>query len=314
MINFLVLGVSMLVLMLSSDKSVTYVMKLSKVFGLSDMTAGFIILSLSTSLPELLVSINAAFIGQGSLAIGNVLGSNVANITVILGLAVIFSRKRKLIFKRRVFDSLTEFLFVSSLIPLFILQTGKVSILLGFVLISLFVFFAVKTPTKISNVEDITVMYKRDKLVVGVKFVISIIFVIISSNFVVSSGVGIANNLGIPPSIIGATFIALGTSLPELSTTVQAFRKKLFDVGLGNVLGSCITNLTLILGVTSFLNNVTINIVSFTSLILFAIMASMVTWYFISTGRKLDKREALILVSLYLVFILQQLGFSIFIL
>ena len=303
----------MAVLMFSSDRAVNYVMKLSKVLGISEMSAGFIILSLSTSLPELLVSINSGLIGEGALAIGNVLGSNVANVTIILGLAVIISRKRKLMFKRRVFDNLTQFLFVSSLIPLFILQTGKLSLILGSILIALFVFFTVKTPTKVKNVEDITVMYKKDKVIVSVKFVIAIIMVIISSNYVVTSGVNIARLFSIPASVIGATFIALGTSLPELSTTVQAFRKKLFDVGLGNVIGSCITNLTLVLGITAFINNVSLNIISFTSLTLFAIMSSMVTWYFISTGRRLDKREAFILIGLYAVFILQELGFSIFI-
>jgi len=213
-----------------------------------------------------------------------------------------------------VFDNLIEFLFVSSLIPLFILQTGHVSLILGIVLISLFVFFSIKTPTKVEGVEEISVMYKKDKLVVFLKFALMIALIIISSKFVVDSSVNIANLLAINPSVIGATIIGLGTSLPELTTTVQPYRNKLFNVGLGNVIGSCITNLTLVLGVTSVFNHIELNIVSFTSLTLFAIMASMITWYFISTGRRLDKREVSILMLIYVVFILQQLGVSLFIL
>jgi cation:H+ antiporter len=300
--------------MFSSGKAVKYVMKLSRIFGISEMSAGFIILSVATSLPELVVSINAAMIGEGALAVGNVLGSNIANITIILGLAVIISRKRKIVFTKKVFDNLIEFLFISSLIPLFILQTGHVSLVLGIVLISLFIFFSFKTPTKVKGIEGIHVVFKKDKILVIIKFVIAVIIVIISSNFVVDSSVNIAALFSIPPSIIGATVIALGTSLPELTTTVQAFRKRLYNVGLGNVIGSCITNLTLILGITSIFNNVQLNIVSFTSLTLFAIMASMITWYFVSTGRRLDKREAFLLIGLYTIFILQELGFSLFVL
>lgn len=313
MIEWLFLLSSLVVLMLSSDKAVNYVMKLSKVFGISEMSAGFILLSLSTSLPELVVAFNAALINQGNLAIGNVLGSNVANLTMILGLAVIISRRKKILFKRTVYDNLIEFLFISSFIPLFILQTGHVSLLLGLILVSLFVFFSVKTPTKVSRVEDITVMYKRDKIIVFIKFLAVISLVIVSSRLLVDSSVTIAESLSIPASVIGATMIALGTSLPELMTTVQAFRKRLFDVGLGSIIGSCITNLTLVLGLTSIFNHVALNIISFTSLILFSILSSMVTWYFISTGRRLDRRESLVLIGIYLIFVLQQLGFSIFI-
>ncbi len=313
MIEWLILFGSMIVLMFSSDRAVNYVMKLSKLFGISELSAGFILMSIATSLPELLISINSMLLKQGGLAIGNVLGSNVANLTVVLGLAVLISRKRKIIFKKRVFENLIQFLFVTSLIPLFILQTGKVSLMLGVILLLLFIFFTVKTPTRIKGVEGLSVMYKKDKIIVLTKFIIAIILVVASSRVLVNSSLFIAEQFDLPSSLIGATIIGLGTSLPELTTTIQAFRKKLFDVGLGNIIGSCITNLTLILGVTSLMNNVQLNVLSFTSLILFSIMASMITWYFVSTGRRLDKSEALMLIGLYFLFILQELGFSIFI-
>jgi cation:H+ antiporter len=105
MIDLIVLIASLAVLVLASGSAVKNVLKLSKIFVISEMSAGFIILSVSTSLPELIVSISAAMIGQGSLAVGNVLGSNIANITIVLGLAVVISRKRNIFFTRRVFDN-----------------------------------------------------------------------------------------------------------------------------------------------------------------------------------------------------------------
>ena len=313
MIDLIILLASLTVLIFSADRAVRYVLKISKLFGLSGMAAGFIIMSVSTSLPEVVVSIISAIKNESQIAVGNVLGSNIANMTIILGLAVLISRKRKLKFKKSVFDNLIRFLFISSIIPLFIFQSGGVTHLLGFILLILFVFFSVKTPTKVT-VEEITVMRKKEKAEVLLKFVVAITLVIISSEFLIDSAVSIAKTLGIPSSIIGATIIGLGTSLPELATSTQAFRKRLYDIGLGDVIGSCITNLTLVLGLTSLINPIKINIISFTSLILFAIMSSMITWYFVSTGRRIDRGEALLLVTIYLLFILQELGFSIFIL
>ncbi len=313
MIEILILITSLVVLIFSSEKAVNYILKISKLFKLSGMAAGFIIMSVSTSLPEVVVSIISALKGESQIAVGNVLGSNIANMTIILGLAVLISRKRNLKFRKSVFDNLIRFLFISSIIPLFIFQSGGVTYLLGIILLILFVFFSVKTPTKVS-VKEITTMRKRDKTVIILKFIAAISLVVISSDFLVDSAAKLAINLGIPSSVIGATIIALGTSLPELATSTQAFRKRLYDIGLGDVIGSCITNLTLVLGTTSLINPIKLNLISFTSLILFAIMSSMITWYFVSTGRRIDRGEAILLIAIYLLFILQELGFSVFVL
>jgi cation:H+ antiporter len=289
-------------------------MKLSKILGISEMSAGFIILSVSTSLPELMVSTISAASGNGGLGIGNILGANIADVTLVLGLALLISRRRRMIFNERVFENMIQFLFVSSLIPLFILQTGQVNFLFGIILIILFVFFTIKMPKRVVGSEKIGKPNDEHKFLLFVKFALAVTGVVLASRLIVDHGVLIANSLGVPLSVIGATIVSIGTTLPELTTTVQAFRKKLFDVGLGNVIGSCITNLTLVLGLSSLFQPTAVNVVSFTSLILFAILATMITWYFISTGRRLDRREAGLLLGLYAIFILQELGFSIFVL
>lgn len=314
MIEWFILFFSLVVLMFSSNKTVNYVMKLSDLFGISGLTAGFIILSVATSLPELVVSSISSFEGRGGLGIGNILGANIADVTLVLGLAVIISKKRGIIFNKTVFERLIQFLFISSLIPLFILQTGSVTFVLGLILVLLFIFFSLKTSKKISGHEEMTFMYKRDMVTVFVKFLIAVTAVVLSARLIVDNAVLIAASLGVPLSVIGATIISIGTTLPELTTTIQAFRKRLFDVGLGNVIGSCITNLTLVLGISSLFNPSPVNIVSFTSLIVFALFATIITWFFISTERKIDKREALMLIGVYAIFILQELGFSLFVL
>src|SRR3989339_386955 len=208
MIEWLILIGSLLVLMFASNKTVNYVMKLSDLFGISGLTAGFIILSVATSLPELIVSSISAFEGNGSLGVGNILGANITNVTLVLGLSVIISKKRGIIFNKTVFERLIQFLFISSLIPLFILQTGGVTFILGLILVLLFIFFSVKTSKKIEGHEEMTFMYKKDKIIVLVKFLVAITFVVLSARFIVDNAVLIAKSLGVPLSVIGATIVS----------------------------------------------------------------------------------------------------------
>lgn len=310
MIELLFVIVSLIILMVASERAVDYTSKLSKILGISGLSAGFVILSVATSLPELFVSINSALVNQVGLSLGNVLGSNIADVTIILGLAFFLSRVRDIKFNKHVLNGLVQFLFISSIIPLFILQTGKLTLMMGLILTIMFIFFTLKTEKRIEGAEELTTGYKKDMATIIIKFAVSMIITIISSKVLVDNSIILAQNLGVPASVIGATIIAFGTSIPELSTTIQAFKKRLFDVGLGNVIGSCITNLTLVLGVSSLLNPASVNIVSFSALILFTIFSMIITWYFVN-DKRIDRKEAVILIGIYVLFILEELGLSV---
>jgi cation:H+ antiporter len=218
------------------------------------MAAGFVLLSVVTSLPELSVSALAAISGEGGLSVGNVLGSNVANLTIIIGLAVFFS-KTMVSLKGESQKDLVQFLFISSIIPLFIVQRGTLSPVLGLVLLILFGYFSFVVSRKTGKIESLEKVKKGDFALAGIKFLVSVVLVILLSKFAVDSAIDIADSVGLAPSIIGATVIGLGTSLPELATTIQALKKRLFGMALGNIFGSCITNVTLILGVSSLLSS-----------------------------------------------------------
>jgi cation:H+ antiporter len=133
------------------------------------------------------------------------------------------------------------------------------------------------------------------------------------SRILVDNAVKIAEELSIPASIVGATIVSIGTTLPELTTTIQAFKKKMFDIGLSNAIGSCIVNSTLILGINTLVGFKAINLISVTSLLIFFLAACILLWYFINTERKIKKIEASVLISAYLVFIIQELGLITFI-
>jgi cation:H+ antiporter len=309
------LAASLLLIMLISDRIIRYVLAISKAFGLSEMAAGFILLSITTSLPELSVSTVASLAGEGGLSVGNVLGSNIANLTIILGLAILLSRKEIMI-KGQSQKELVQFLFISSIIPLFIVQRGNLGPVLGIVLLILFTYFGVTVSrkTETSNFNETPQQQEKGSIaVVGIKFLVGVGLIITLSKFAVDSSIDIAGFIGLPPSIIGATIIGLGTSLPELATTIQALKKGLVNMALGNLLGSCITNITLILGVSSLLSFSPVNVVAVQSIMFYVLLSSLSVWYMVGASERLTKKGAIFLCLIYGIFILQQVGVSVFI-
>ncbi len=295
-----------------SERTIKYVLALSRAFGLSEMAAGFILLSVTTSLPELSVSTIAAFADEGGLSVGNVLGSNIANLTIIVGLAVLLS-KTAILVKGQYQKELVQFLFLSSIIPLFIVQRGSLGPILGVVLLVLFIYFSLTISRKTEKADKVEQQPAKHTAMVGFKFILSLTLIIFLSILVVDSSVDIAESIGLPPSIIGATIVGLGTSLPELATTIQALKKQLFGMALGNLLGSCITNVTLILGVSSLISFSEVSIVAVESIMFYVLLSSLSVWYMVGSGEVISKRGAIFLCVIYTIFVLQQVGISVFI-
>jgi len=301
------LVISLLLIGLLSDRIIRYVLVISKALGLSEMAAGFVLLSVVTSLPELSVSALAAIGGEGGLSVGNVLGSNVANLTIIIGLAVFFS-KTVVSLKGESQKELVQFLFISSIIPLFIVQRGTLSPILGLVLLILFAYFSFVISRKTGKIESLEKVKKGDFAVAGLKFIISIVLVIFLSKLAVDSAIDIADSVGLAASVIGATVVGLGTSLPELATTIQALKKRLFGMALGNIFGSCITNVTLILGVSSLLSFSEVNVLAVENIMFYVLLSSLTMWYLVSSTESISRKAALVLCIIYVLFILQQIG------
>jgi cation:H+ antiporter len=124
----------------------------------------------------------------------------------------------------------------------------------------------------------------------------------------VDNAIVIADSFGLAPSIIGATIIGLGTSLPELATTIQALKKRLFNMALGNLFGSCITNVTLILGASSLLSFSEVNVLVVENIMFYVLLSSLTMWYFLSVKEEISRKGAIILCVIYALFVLQQIG------
>jgi len=306
----------------SSHVTITNAIKVSDITGLGKTTVGFLLLAFSTSLPELSVAFIAALGGEAALSTGNVIGSNIVNVCLIIGLAallVAFRRPRSKSvvpsLAKEELSSLYFGLFVASIIPLSLVYLVGANWLVGLILIFVFVGYTyqlmkIRIPTEGSKVVS-EEMRKKLRLYVVLTF-LGVAGVIISAYFIVDAAVSIAEFLGVPRTLIGATIIAFGTSLPEFSLDIRAFLKGHSALAFGDIVGSCFINITLILGITLFVPSLigqlfTMNMMVFLDLVVFSLIANLLLWYFLSIGR-LGWREGAILLFIYVLFLATSLG------
>ncbi|MEM3622923.1 MAG: sodium:calcium antiporter [Candidatus Bathyarchaeia archaeon] len=316
LINALILLASLLILDKASDWTITNSVRVADITGFGKTTVGFILVAFATSLPELSVSIFAA-IGQESIgvAVGNVLGSNIVNICLILGLCfIIISLKNSnhitllpAMAKEDV-GSLYFGLFIASIIPLTLLYIGYASRFIGIILLAIFIFYIYQL-SKIRNIKEESSLGKEKEKLGKYAFLtfLGAALVVASSYFIVDSASYIAESVGIPKVVIGATIVAFGTSLPELATSIDATRKGHLDLALGNIVGSCFINITCILGVTLTASTLRVNMTAFSDLVMFSLITNLLLWYFLSS-EKISWREGAVLLFIYFIFLTISFG------
>lgn len=221
---------------------------LARKFGLSPMVIGLTVVGFGTSAPELLVSVQAALAGEPGIAIGNVMGSNIANILLILGVAAVLAPL--VIPARRIWRDLAVMLAATlALWP--VLTDGAVTRLDGFLLLgglALFLWMALRSG---GNREDVELMADEPAWLAWAQTLGGLALLVIGARFLVTSASEIARGFGISEAVIGLTVVAVGTSLPELATSAIAAMRRQTDIAVGNVIGSNIFNILGILGATA---------------------------------------------------------------
>lgn len=221
---------------------------IAEVSGIPNFIIGATIVSLATTLPELLVSIMATAGGQTGIAVGNAVGSVTANTSLILAISLVFA---PCVVSRKQFG-LKGFLMILSSVLLFVLSlSGHLKLLpslLLFIVLGVFVYENIASAKKEGgNVERRRIENKKEIVVNILKFIFGAAGIVVGARLLVDNGTIIAEKLGVPDSIIGVTMIAIGTSLPELTTAIIALVKKKGNLSLGNIIGANIIDMTLIL-------------------------------------------------------------------
>lgn len=278
-------------------------------FKVSKLLIGLTIVNLGTGAPELAIGFKAILSGNGDIVLGNVIGSNILNILLIVGVSSLFrsitvrsSTVKKelpiallitLLFSLLISDNL----FDSSMVNSFTRREGIILIL--FFSIFIYYLFTMYHNKIDEDQETMSVLSNKRSIIY---IILGIICVILGSNLVVDNAVSLAQKIGISERIIALTIIALGTSLPELVTSITATKKGEFDIAIGNIVGSNIYNIGLVLGLPVALfgtiTNITVNYIDIATMILSAILL----YIFSFNDYKITKKEGIVFLFLFAIY------------
>ncbi len=307
---WLVLGLAILVF--SGDFLVKGALGIAEKFKISPLVIGMTVVSFGTSAPELFVSIKAALGGSPDLAIGNVIGSNIANIALVLSITVLIfpivvDRNSKIIdWPMMMFSSILFYVFS---------MDNVISTLEGVIMVSILLVFTVLL---IRNSRKLNIKEEDDAEPVSTNMPLTLVFLIggliglkFGADWFVEGAKGVASSFGMSEAVIGVTIVAFGTSVPELvASGVAAFRKQT-DISLGNLVGSNIFNILIVLGITSIIKPIKVaeSVMSFDMYWMLGIALALFPMMFI--GKKMGRVHGIILLTAYITYItlcLQSVG------
>ena len=309
--SYIILIIGFILLIKGADIFVDGASNIAKKFGIPSIIVGLTIVSLGTSAPELAVSLIASLEGSNGITIGNVLGSNIFNTLIVLGLTSIIMPiiiKKSIIFKDYIVNVIVTIVLLILIFGRTLLnnepgltRVSGIILLIGCIGYTIYLIKSAKDGNDNNNGnEEINIFSSSIKIIIG------IIGIILGGNLVVNSASDIAYSFGLSDKLVGLTIVAMGTSLPELVTSMIAAIKGENDIAIGNVLGSNIFNILLILGVSSTINPIVISS-SLLVDIVFLIVISVILGIFMFKGKKeklsLGRVEGLILVLLYISYI-----------
>ena len=305
--NLVFFLVACTVLVVSGGILVRTLSTIAAFLRMREFALAFILMAFSTSLPELFVGVQAALVGRPSLSLGNVIGSNIANVTLVAGLVVVLAKGMRVSWKRAKTDAMWV-VALSTLAMVLMFIGGQLSRIDGVILLVAFCWYGYLLLKKSPRLHEIKEAYTRRGVIFSVLlFIVGIAGLLISSKYVVEFGSLISINLGLPAIFVGLFFVALGTSLPELVFSVRAVMAGHPGGALGNILGSCALNSTLILGVTALITPIRADFILFLSSAIFMLVVLFLFATFIESGNRLTIAEGMTLVFMYVLFLIVEL-------
>jgi cation:H+ antiporter len=301
------------VLIKASDYFTDSAEKIGIYFGLPAFIIGVTIVAVGTSLPELLSSIFAVLSDSSEIVVGNVIGSNIANIFLVLGVAAIIAKKLEVTYELVHVD--LPMLIGSAFILAITIWDGvftsleAIICLLGLII---YVWYTIKVGKEHEATEKAVKKKKREEKKIfpwkelGI-FLISMIFIFIGAKYTIESVINLSSILEIGKETIAITAVALGTSLPELVVSIQAARKGRAEMAVGNILGSNIFNSYAVMAIPAFVGTLVIP----ETILTFALPAMLIAtllYYFITQDRQITKWEGALLILFYVLFIGKVIG------
>lgn len=278
--------------------------KIARFLHISEFSAAFIIMAFATSLPELFVGISSALSNNSGLSLGNVIGANILNLTLITGIIIIASREIK---TTKSIGKDAYFMLIALFLIIGLYAIGKTlskidgAILVCFFLINTYrvIKKRKKFPKKMEDGKE-----RKKKFSSLLIFLIALIGLLISSNYVVQYASLLAVDFQLPKIVIGLFLLSIATTLPELVFGISASKLKHKEMSIGDEIGTVVANSTLIIGIVAFISPITVEFMPFVTSSIFMFISAFIFTTFLITGRKLETMEGISLVLIYVLFVI----------
>ena len=300
-IQVVLLLVGFVFLIKGSDFFVDGASSIASILKVPTIIVGLTIVALGTSAPEAAVSITSSLTGSNAMAVSNVIGSNLFNILMVIGIAALLSN---LLMEKSVLEKDLPFLVVITILfAVFIFIGGDISNIEGIILLVIliayiiYLIFDAKKSSVLAVVDE--PKWSLPKSIVFI--IIGLAGIVLGGDFVVDSASAIAIALGMSETLVGLTIVAIGTSLPELVTSITALKKGENELVIGNVIGSNIFNILFVLGASSAISAIPINSGILIDVV-FMLVVTIICFIFGKTQDKYDKREGAILIALFIAY------------
>jgi cation:H+ antiporter len=308
--DYIAIGLGLFLLIKGGDWLMEAAVNMSLKLNIPKIIIGMTVVSFATSAPELIVSIKAALLGHPDLALGNILGSNVANLAFVLGIVILIA---PIGVAKNFYKLDWPMMFLSSLIfYFFVFQDGILSsteglilVILLFVFLLFLLFFRGKTIKE--NAVEASISSKK---MIGALLVVGGFFLWLGSEVLIKGAVSLAQDLGVSERIISISIVSVGTSIPELTASLIAIINKEKALSLGNLIGSNVFNVLAVMGITSLIRPIVVedqNLLEVDFLWMLGISLSILPLVFLFKRYKLGRIEGVILLVSYVFFILQMI-------
>ena len=310
--SFLILIIGFALLIKGADVFVEGASSIAKKFNVPSMIIGLTIVAMGTSAPEAAVSITSSLAGQNDMSVANVVGSNFFNILVVLGVSSIIA---KLPVQKETIKKDTPFLILVSGLLLIFGINFKLGRIEGIALLALFTYFLVNTIKSAKMATDST-SSETGETAIAIETesssqislpktilisLVGIVGIVVGGDMVVNSATSIATSFGMSANLVGLTIVAVGTSLPEFVTSIVAIKKGETEIAIGNVIGSNLFNILLVLGLAATINPIAMSMSAFIDIV-FMVLITLLLYMFMKKDNSLVKKQGIILVVLYIAY------------
>ena len=309
MLSFVMLVIGFVLLVWGADKFVEGASALARKMGVSPLLVGLTIVAFGTSMPELAVSVTAALRGANEIAVGNVVGSNMFNLLVVAGLSAVICplvMDKMLLRRDWPLSIFAAVLLLVAIAPDHVIARweGAVLLVIFAVILSSQIKAALNDRAQLAAAEaeaaEEAAEMTKSPVMIWVNIVLGLACIVLGGQLAVNGATGIARMFGLSETLIGLTIVAIGTSLPELVTSIVAARKGQNEIAMGNVIGSNLFNILLILGVSAVITPIPVQATSITDCLF--LIAISVVFYLPARKGKLGRLPGAVMAAMYVVY------------